>query len=140
MSNQGRQADVNAIAQKSKNVQKALEEMQKREEQLKNLHEREIQGREFEVSKRKEEMENKIREKILSANRSIKFYIFVKYKLYCMIFYREEKVKHKKRMRKLENLYRHNLRRMRKTLEVKLEKSSTVLEEQREERKRKIAE
>ena len=53
---------------------------------------------------------------------------------------REEKIKHKKRMRKLENLYRHNLRRMRKTLEVKLEKSATVLEEQREERKRKITE
>ena len=43
-------------------------------------------------------------------------------------------------MRKLENLYRHNLRRMRKTLEVKLEKSATVLEEQREERKKKITE
>ena len=53
---------------------------------------------------------------------------------------REEKIKHKKRMRKLENLYRHNLRRMRKTLEVKLEKSATVLEEQREERKKKITE
>ena len=53
---------------------------------------------------------------------------------------REEKVKHKKRMRKLENLYRHNLRRMRKTLEVKLEKSATVLEGQRKERKEKISE
>ena len=53
---------------------------------------------------------------------------------------REEKVKHKKRMRKLENLYRHNLRRMRKTLEVKLERSATVLEGQRKEREKKISE
>ena len=43
-------------------------------------------------------------------------------------------------MRKLENLYRHNLRRMRKTLEVKLEKSASVLEEQRVEKKKKITE
>ena len=43
-------------------------------------------------------------------------------------------------MRKLENLYRQNLRRMRKTLEVKLEKSSIVLEEKREERKKKLTE
>ena len=49
-------------------------------------------------------------------------------------------MKHKKRMRKLENLYRHNLRRMRKTLEVKLEKSATVLEGQREEKQKKISE
>ena len=55
-------------------------------------------------------------------------------------FGREEKIKHKKRMRKLENLYRHNLRRMRKTLEVKLERSASVLEEQREERKKRITE
>jgi len=114
-------AEVTAIAKKSKNVQKALEEMQKREEQLQRLHDKHHQGRESDALKRKEEMENKIRDKILSANR-------------------EEKIKHKKRMRKLENLYRHNLRRMRKTLEVKLEKSATVLEEQREERKRKITE
>ena len=52
---------------------------------------------------------------------------------------RDEKLKHKKRMRKLESLYRQNLRRMRKTLEVKLEKSAVALEEQREERKRKIS-
>ena len=51
-----------------------------------------------------------------------------------------KKVKHKKRMRKLENLYRHNLRRMRKTLEVKLERSATVLEGQRKEREKKISE
>ena len=43
-------------------------------------------------------------------------------------------------MRKLEKLYRQNLRRMRKTLEVKLEKSATTLEEQREERRRKLTE
>ena len=39
----------------------------------------------------------------------------------------------------MESLYRQNLRRMRKTLEVKLEKSAVALEEQREERKRKIS-
>ena len=61
--------DVNAIAKKSKNVQKALEEMQKREEQLKRLHDKEQQGRESGALKRKEEMEQKIRDKILSANR-----------------------------------------------------------------------
>ena len=65
----GRPTDVKAIAQKSKNVQKALEEMQKREEQLKNLHEKEQQSKEQVVHKRKEEMEQKIRDKILSANR-----------------------------------------------------------------------
>ena len=61
--------DVNAIAKKSKNVQKALEEMQRREEQLKRLHDKEQQGRESGAIKRKEEMEQKIRDKILSANR-----------------------------------------------------------------------
>ena len=61
--------DVNAIAKKSKNVQKALEEMQRREEQLKRLHDKEQQGRESGALKRKEEMEQKIRDKILSANR-----------------------------------------------------------------------
>ena len=61
--------DVNAIAKKSKNVQKALEEMQRREEQLKRLHDKEQQGREAGAIKRKEEMEQKIRDKILSANR-----------------------------------------------------------------------
>ena len=43
-------------------------------------------------------------------------------------------------MRKLENLYRQNLRRMRKTLETKLEKASTALEEQKLERKRRFSE
>lgn len=61
--------DVNAIAKKSKNVQKALEEMQRREEQLKRLHDKEQQSRETGAIKRKEEMEQKIRDKILSANR-----------------------------------------------------------------------
>merc|ERR1712054_337398 len=42
-------------------------------------------------------------------------------------------------MRKLENLYRQNLRRMRKTLETKLEKASTALEEQKLERKKRFS-
>ena len=52
---------------------------------------------------------------------------------------REEKKKHKKRMKKLESLYRQNLRRMRKTLETKLEKSSLVLEEQKQEKQKRIS-
>lgn len=52
---------------------------------------------------------------------------------------REEKKKHKKRMKKLESLYRQNLRRMRKTLENKLEKSSLVLEEQKQEKQKRIS-
>ena len=64
-------AEVTAIAKKSKNVQKALEEMQKREEQLQRLHDKHHQDRGSDAQKRKEEMELKIREKILSANRFI---------------------------------------------------------------------
>ena len=68
---QDKTAEVTAIAKKSKNVQKALEEMQKREEQLQRLHDKHHQGRESDALKRKEEMENKIRDKILSANRFV---------------------------------------------------------------------
>ena len=68
---QDKAAEVTAIAKKSKNVQKALEEMQKREEQLQRLHDKHHQGRESDALKRKEEMENKIRDKILSANRFV---------------------------------------------------------------------
>ena len=53
------------LAEKSKKVEAALKEMQKREEELK-LH----QERELVVMKRKEEMEQKIKDRILSANRS----------------------------------------------------------------------
>ena len=42
-------------------------------------------------------------------------------------------------MKKLENLYRQNLRRMRKTLESKLEKSPSVIEEQKMEKQRRIS-
>ena len=56
------------LAEKSKNVEAALEEMQRREEELK-LH----QDREQLVMRRKEEMEQKIKDKILSANRSENF-------------------------------------------------------------------
>ena len=56
------------LAEKSKNVEAALEEMQRREEELK-LH----QERELLVMRRKEEMEQKIKDKILSANRSENF-------------------------------------------------------------------
>ena len=53
------------LAEKSKKVEAALKEMQKREEELK-LH----QERELIVMRRKEEMEQKIKDRILSANRS----------------------------------------------------------------------
>ena len=43
--------------------------MEKREEQLKVLHDREQQDKEDEVLKRKEEMEVQMKDKILSANR-----------------------------------------------------------------------
>jgi hypothetical protein len=39
-------------------------------------------------------------------------------------------------MKKLETLYRQNLRRMKKTLESKLEKASSALEEQKQERRK----
>ena len=65
----GTTPDVKSIAKKSKNVQKALEEIQKREDQLKKLHDKEHQGKESGAQKRKEEMEQKIKDKILSANR-----------------------------------------------------------------------
>lgn len=56
---------VKDLAEKSKKVEAALKEMQKREEELK-LH----QERELVVMRRKEEMEQKIKDRILSANRS----------------------------------------------------------------------
>ena len=65
----GAAPDVKSIAKKSKNVQKALEEIQKREDQLKKLHDKEHQGKESGAQTRKEEMEQKIKDKILSANR-----------------------------------------------------------------------
>ena len=52
------------LAEKSRHVEKALEEMKRREEELK-VH----QDREKLVIRRKEEMEEKIKERILSANR-----------------------------------------------------------------------
>ena len=57
-----------------------------------------------------------------------------------VIFYaRIEKKKHKKRMKKLETLYKQNLSRMKTTLESKLEKASSALEEQKQERRRRIS-
>ena len=57
-----------------------------------------------------------------------------------VIFYaRIEKKKLKKRMKKLETLYKQNLSRMKKTLESKLEKASSALEEQKQERRRRIS-
>ena len=63
------------------------------------------------------------------------------FQIFYLLFFqaREEKKKHKKRMKKLESLYRQNLRRMRKTLETKLEKSSLVLEEQKQEKQKRIS-
>ena len=57
------------VAEKKKSVQNAFDEMEKREEQLKVLHDREQQDKEDEVLKRKEEMEVQMKDKILSANR-----------------------------------------------------------------------
>ena len=52
------------LAEKSRKVEVALEEIQQREEELKKH-----QDREKSVLRRKEEMEQKIKERILSANR-----------------------------------------------------------------------
>ena len=57
------------VSHESKNVQNAFKEMKKREEQLKNLHDREQLVRENSALKRKEEIEQNIKSKILSANR-----------------------------------------------------------------------
>ena len=52
---------------------------------------------------------------------------------------RKEKKKHKKRMKKLESLYKQNLSKMKTTLELKLENASSALEEQKKERMRRIS-
>ena len=56
-------------ADKHKSVQKALSEMERREEELKVLHDRDQQMKEEEAMKRKGEMEQQIKGKILSSNR-----------------------------------------------------------------------
>jgi biopolymer transport protein ExbD len=56
-------------ADKHKSVQKALAEMERREEELKALHDRDQLMKEEEARKRKEEMDQQIRGKILSSNR-----------------------------------------------------------------------
>lgn len=55
-------------ADKHKSVQKALAEMERREEELKVLHDRDQLVKEEEARKRKEEMEQQIKGKILSSN------------------------------------------------------------------------
>ena len=57
-------SDVRDLAEKSRKVEAALQEIQQREEELKKH-----QDREKSVLRRKEEMEQKIKERILSANR-----------------------------------------------------------------------
>ena len=57
-------SDVRDLAEKSRKVEAALQEIQQREEELKKH-----QDREKLVLRRKEEMEQKIKERILSANR-----------------------------------------------------------------------
>ena len=52
---------------------------------------------------------------------------------------RKEKKNQKKRIKRLETLYTHNLSRMQTTLESKLEKASSGLEEQKQERRRQIS-
>jgi colicin import membrane protein len=56
-------------ADKHKNVQKALAEMERREEEVKGLHDRDQLIKEEEARKRKEEMKQQIKGKILSSNR-----------------------------------------------------------------------
>jgi hypothetical protein len=56
-------------ADKHKSVQKALAEMERREEELKVLHDRDQLMKEEEARKRKAEMEQQIKGKILSSNR-----------------------------------------------------------------------
>jgi hypothetical protein len=56
---------------KTKNIQKALEEMQLQEEEVKLLHEREQKDKEEDARRRKEEGEHQIKDKIMSANRWI---------------------------------------------------------------------
>ena len=57
-------SDAKDLAEKSRKVEAALEEIQQREEELRKHREREKS-----VLRRKEEMEQKIKERILSANR-----------------------------------------------------------------------
>ena len=59
-----RQQPASDLTEKSRKVEAALQEIQQREEELKKH-----QDREKSVLRRKEEMEQKIKERILSANR-----------------------------------------------------------------------
>ena len=61
--------DVEEVADKRRKVQHALEEMERREEEFKVLHERDQQMREEQATKRKEDMEQQIKGTILSSNR-----------------------------------------------------------------------
>ena len=54
---------------KTRNIKKALEEMQLREEEVKLFHDREQQYKEENARRRKEEAELQIKDKIMSANR-----------------------------------------------------------------------
>ena len=61
--------DVEGVDDKRRKVQHALEEMERREEEFKVLHERDQQMREEQATKRKEDMEQQIKGTILSSNR-----------------------------------------------------------------------
>ena len=52
---------------------------------------------------------------------------------------RNEKKEHMERMRRLEAVYKDNVKRMRNTLEIKLRKAALALEEQRRERMKKYS-
>ena len=52
---------------------------------------------------------------------------------------RNEKKEHMERMKRLEDLYRENVKKMRNTLEGKLRKAALAFEEQRRDRIKKIS-
>ena len=54
---------------KTRNIQKALEEMQLQEKEVKLLHDIEQQDKEEDARRKKEEAELQIKDKIMSANR-----------------------------------------------------------------------
>ena len=67
--------DIETVVDKIRRVQHALEEMERREEEFKVLHERDQQMREEQATKRKEDMEQQIKGTILSSNRLFMIYI-----------------------------------------------------------------
>ena len=57
--------------EKKRRVQESLKEIQKQEEEVKLLHEREQQDKEEEARRRKYEIENQMKGNILNTNRQV---------------------------------------------------------------------